>query len=388
MEKVVIDGSVLEGGGQILRNGVSLSALLSKSLSIYNIRSNRTPPGLKNQHRTGLELAADIASARLLGAHNGSTEIEFIPGRIRLPNHFVADTITAGSTTLLLQIALPLLLFSSKPTLASTLSLLGGTNALMAPQIDYTKHIFLPFIQRHFGIGYYELDIRKRGYFPKGGGEVFFSIIPLSGPDQKLRSIHLLERGKVKKIFGIAHYSRLPHAIGNGMMTGAEKRLSLAGYRKSKETSDPLLASAQLQENNSAVVSIQCRQEPWDLTVAPGSGIVLWAELEGGGIIGGSALGSRGKSPETVGEEAAEELIQGLNEGGCVDEWLQDQIIIFMALAEGRSEVKCGISGLSLHTRTAIWLAQQLTDAQFETEEDPSGCVVIRCQGIGHSAQS
>ena len=30
---------------------------------------------------------------------------------------------------------------------------------------------------------------------------------------------------------------------------------------------------------------------------------------------------------------------------------MQDQIIIFMALADGKSEVRCGTDGLSLHTR-------------------------------------
>ncbi|KDR81391.1 hypothetical protein GALMADRAFT_134834 [Galerina marginata CBS 339.88] len=401
---ILIDGSVLEGGGQILRNAVSLSGLLSRPVSIHKIRNNRSSPGLRNQHRTGLELAASIASARLTGAKNGSCEIEFVPGRINLPNQYTADTVTAGSITLLLQVALPLLLFSPTPVPASTLTLMGGTNATLAPQVDYTKHLFLPFIKRHFGLDNITLDIKKRGYFPKGGGEVTLSVVPFSG-DQKLRNFSLMERGKVKWISGISHYAGLPSVVGNGMVTGATRRLAEAGFGEGKSIQSNGLDGAISPESQpkDIHVSIAVRREPNGLTRGAGSGIVLWAELEGGGMIGGSALGTKGLSPEKVGEQAAEELIRGLNEGGCVDEvwilvllssaevkhrpqWLQDQIIIFMALAEGKSEVRCGTAGLSLHTRTAIWLAEQLTDAKFEIEEEPSHHVVIRCQGIGYKA--
>ncbi|KAF4615084.1 hypothetical protein D9613_002854 [Agrocybe pediades] len=393
----LIDGSVLEGGGQILRNAVSLSGLLSKPISIQKIRNNRSPPGLRNQHRTGLELAAKIASAQLTGAQNGSSEIEFIPGHIALPNHYTADSITAGSITLLLQVALPLLLFSPKPVPASTLTLLGGTNATMAPQVDYTKHVFLPFIQRHFGATNISLDINKRGYYPKGGGEVVMSVVPLSGPTEKLRSFSLMERGRVKWISGIAHYAGLPTVVGKGMVEGAERRLAEAGFsktsmvsNKSSSTADTNTVSSEGTESTIAdaenvYISIHSKREPNSLTRGAGSGIVLWAELEGGGMIGGSAVGTKGVPPEKVGEQAADELIKGLMDGGCVDEWLQDQIIIFMALADGTSEVNCGKVELSLHTRTAIWLAEQLTEAKFEVVQS-AGQTVIRCQGIGYTA--
>lgn len=53
---LIIDGGMLEGGGQLLRNSVALSALLCKPITIQNIRNGRRPPGLKAQHEAGEHL--------------------------------------------------------------------------------------------------------------------------------------------------------------------------------------------------------------------------------------------------------------------------------------------------------------------------------------------
>lgn len=388
MQPHILDGSVLEGGGQILRNAVALSALLHKPITIQKIRGGRAQPGLKNQHRTGLELAAQIASATLTGAKNSSSSITFIPGALNVPGEYTADAVTAGATALMLQISLPLLLFTPQSTspdtatpASSVLTLRGGTNGTSAPQADYAQHILLPFLTRNFNIPPISLSIPRRGYFPKGGGELVAHITPLP-PGQKLQSFTLLERGKVVKISGIAHFAKLPAVVGKDMVAGAKKRLRKAGYRALQQSTDEYQVYG---DDDGIPIDIQWAREDNAVAVAGGSGIVLWAELEGGGIIGGSAVGTKAKSALTLGEEAADALIKNLDGGGCVDEWLQDQIIIFMALAEGTSQVRCARGQLELHTITAIWLAEELTDAKFAVEEDPAG-TIIRCQGIGYTA--
>ncbi|KAF9492274.1 RNA 3'-terminal phosphate cyclase [Pleurotus eryngii] len=382
MANVSIDGSVLEGGGQILRNSVSLSALLNTPISITKIRTGRKPPGLRNQHRVGIEAAAGICSGHVQGAKNGSTAIDFHPSSTKIPCHVTADAVTAGSTALLLQTALPMLLFApvppeeALPLEPSTLVLRGGTNASQAPQIEYTQHILVPFLKRHFGVdSRLEISLNKRGYYPKGGGELIPSRI------EPLKPIQLSnEQGRVIRIGGLSHVGRLPASLATEMAGCALKRLARAGFRSST------IDSVESRQEMVIPIEIQTKREGNDDCLGAGSGIVLWAELEGGGMIGGSALGRKNVLPAQVGEAAADELIKGLKEGGCVDEHLQDQIIVFMALAAGRSSVLTG--PISLHTRTAIWLAEKLTEAKFSVVEQPSGQCVISCEGIAYQRTS
>ncbi|EIN07647.1 RNA 3'-terminal phosphate cyclase [Punctularia strigosozonata HHB-11173 SS5] len=362
----VLDGSVLEGGGQLLRNSMTLAALTGKPISINNIRGRRNPPGLRNQHAAGLRLVADIASGVLEGARNGSSEIDFIPRDIQLGD-YLADPGTAGSTTLLLQVSLPCLIFApmsgigpngSKP---STLTLRGGTNASHAPPIDYTQHVFLPFIGRHFGLSP-DINVRKRGYYPKGGGEVVVTVPAVTGP---LPAVTLTTRGAVRQVRGRAYVAGvLPILVANKMRDAAT-----AALLKHPGISPEM-------------IEIECVKENEADAVGTGSGIVLWCETTEGCVLGGSALGAKSVNAKKVGESAAAELVRNLEHGGCVDEYLQDQIVIFMALAEGVSTVSAG--PLTMHTRTAIWVAEQLTEAKFEVNESDPAKTTIKCIGIGY----
>jgi len=102
---------------------------------------------------------------------------------------------------LVFQSALPVLLFAPHET---KVILRGGTDVNKSPVIDYTKHILLPFLKKHFGIEC-DLDVRKRGFPSYGGGEVFVRISPL---EHKLKCISLLERGEITSFTGIIWTAR------------------------------------------------------------------------------------------------------------------------------------------------------------------------------------
>lgn len=57
-----------------------------------------------------------------------------------------------------------------------------------------------------------------------------------------------------------------------------------------------------------------------------------------------------------------------------------------MALAKGKSTIKCG--SMTLHTETAIHIAKQLTNAKFNVNEVSKTVTVIECEGIGVENQS
>ncbi|CAG8564722.1 11504_t:CDS:10 [Ambispora leptoticha] len=397
-EILTIDGSLMEGGGQVLRNVVAFSCIMKKPLKIENIRASRDKPGLRPQHVTGLRLLRDIYHAKLSGDEVGSNTIIFEPNNIAVEKTtFLADAKTAGSITLMIQISLPPLIFLalppksafSPPPPAVNIILKGGTSGKAAPTIDFVIEVFKPIVERHFGLAF-DVNIIGRGYYPKGGGEVILRVQPLVG--KALTPITLLERGHLVSIKGRATIANSANQVAQKMIRSATRILNEANLKG---------------EDN--ITQINPRIEINYEKIASGKGfeIILWAETSTGCILAGSGVYDRDAnfkldlSPEQLGENAAKELISNLRQGGCVDENLQDQLIIFMALARGKSQLLIGEP--TLHTRTAIHYAQIMTGVRFEVskfsnndnstavssniieqgQEDSHELYLIECEGIG-----
>lgn len=347
---VNIDGSVLEGGGQILRITLTLSALCGIPVRVYNIRVGRSKPGLAPQHLTGFKLVQEMTDARVKGDELGSTEIEFWPTCLK-GGFYTADPQTAGSICLLLQVALPCTFFTNSEV---TLKLRGGTNAEMAPQIDYITEVFRPILEKFDAT--FDFDLKRRGYFPKGGGEVRIHTAPI----KCLNPITLLDRGDIKTIYGWSYVAgTLPIHMAHKMADSATKLIT-QHYPQTK-------------------INIERYKERPEMAIGNCFGIILVAETTTGCIIGSSGLGKRSITPEDTGTTAGQELVNNLLEGACVDNHAQDQIVIFMALANGTSSVRIG--KMTQHTETAIYIVEKMTNAKFEVINEGT-TNVLKCEGI------
>jgi len=347
-----IDGSIGEGGGSVVRISTSICGLLGKPIRIFNIRAKRPKPGLQHQHLRAIEALAMLTRAEVEGAGIGSTEIIFRPREIKGGDYRI-DIGTAGSTTLILQTLLPPAAFADGPV---RIEVSGGTDNPMAPPIDFWQNVFLRTIAK---MGYkVRVECLRRGHYPAGGGLIRAEVEPI----ESVEPINLTQAGGVRKIFGNAHAVKLPPNVAQRMAHAATKRLLKAGYSEveiKKETYDPSK----------------------DPHLSPGAGITLWAETETGCILGASALGKPGKPAEKVGEEAANKLIGCLQTGACVDEHLADQLIPYMTIAKGRSEITC--SKLTLHTMTNIILMEKIVGVKFDVKGDIGEPARISVDGIG-----
>ena len=197
MDFLKINGEHGEGGGQIIRTAITLSCITKKPIHIENIRKNRKVAGLRPQHLTAIKILQKIVNAEVIGAEIGSTELKFIPNNIE-SLQLVEDVGTAGSISLILQVLIPVIASSQKKL---DLKIKGGTDVLWSPSFDYTQHVLREAFSR-MGIEF-SLELCKRGYYPKGGGEINLHVKP-----SKIKSISLTKR-KTKTIKIICTFSKL-----------------------------------------------------------------------------------------------------------------------------------------------------------------------------------
>lgn len=361
-ERLVIDGSFGEGGGQVLRTALSLAAIAGRPIRIENVRANRSNPGLAAQHLTAVRAAAAICRGRLEGDDLGSSTIELTPeappqgGRYSFDVAAQREGGSAGSALLVVQtVLLPLALAAED----SIVAVAGGTHLPNSPAFDYADGVWCPvLVAAGFGL---RLSMTRSGWYPIGGGRVEGRARGLGAPGSRrpLKPLVLEEPGRLVRVSGRALAANLPAHVAERMASRADHRLAENG------------------------ISADVRAERVE-AACPGAALTLIAEYERTRA-GFSVLGRRGKPAEEVAEEAVAQVLRHARSGAALDLHLGDQVLLPAALAEGRSAFT--VEAATAHLKTNAWVIERFGLARIEVAEEPGRPPRVTVDGRGFASQ-
>jgi RNA 3'-terminal phosphate cyclase (ATP) len=343
---VEIDGSQGEGGGQVLRTCLSLSALTGRPFRLHHIRANRSKPGLRPQHLTAVHAAAAICQARLTGDTLNSDVLQFEPQTPPQGGAYTFDVSdatqggSAGAITLVFQAVLWPLLFAADPT---WLTLRGGTHVPFSPPYHYLAEVAGPAFGRLGAT--FTMELAAWGWYPVGGGQITAVIHPIT-------HLHAADfappEGPVR---GVAAVTNLPAHIPQRMAARADNLLrqaSLAGQIT------PVRATG----------------------AGAGAGIVLWQPQAGF-----TSLGRKGLPSDVVAETAVNELLAFRASHADVDKRLADQLLLPLALAHGVSQFTT--DQITQHTLTNAAILRQWLDLTLTIEGEPGQPGQVTVKGVG-----
>jgi len=301
VDLIPLDGAQGEGGGQILRTALTLSAVTGQGFRVERIRANRLRPGLRPQHLAAVRAAAMSCGAEVHGAFDGSPDLRFAPGPVS-PGEFRFDIGTAGAATLVLQAVLPILATAATP---SRVEVTGGTHVPRSPSHHFLSRHWSEVVGRLGLVA--RLRLERAGFFPRGEGCAAAEVEPWVRP----ATLDLSRRGALVAVRGISGGARLRGDVARRAADAAQ---------------------AHLWEQR----RIESAWEVVDLVAAsPGAFLQLEAVFETGRAAFG-LLAERGLRAEVLGERAARRVLKFIDdEEAVVDPWLADQMAVPLALAGG-----------------------------------------------------
>lgn len=328
---ITLDGSLGEGGGQILRSALALSLITGRAFRIHRIRAGRSKPGLMRQHLACVEAAVRIGSATAEGATLGSQELTFTPGPVVTGTHEFRIA-SSGSTMLLLQSILPPLLLAGEP---SELVLEGGTHNPFAPPFPFIEQAFLPLLRR---IGFnVSATLERPGFHPNGGGRCRVSIRPADDLN-RLRLEPVPAPGAPTTVWGRVCLAGLPRQIAQREAEILRRRLALEPEG--------------------------CTIEEHDEVLGPGNTVHVGTHGDGFYNVF-TGFGAPRVRAEQVAGDAIAPAETFIASGAAVEEHLADQLLLPLAIARGGGFTT---TAPSHHTQTQAFILREFLPVNVTTQ--------------------
>ena len=338
MDFLKINGGHGEGGGQIIRSAIALSCITKQPIHLENIRKNRKNEGLKAQHLTAIRILQKISKADVIGAKIGSTELKFIPGNVE-NLELIEDVKTAGSISLILQVLIPVVSISQKKL---SLIIKGGTDVLWSPSMDYTQHVLKEAYSR-MGIEF-SVEIIKRGYYPKGNGEVKLEVYP-----SKIKSLTLSKR-ETNNLKLKCTFSKISIDVIKEKIEMIKEKISKANFN----------------------VEIEIKEEE---AIDSGASLLIYS-IDKNSIIGIDGLFDNKKQNFNLDFEK-------FNNSLGVDESLADMLVVPASL--GINKTVFQVKKITEHLETNLFVTSKITGCKYGIGKTSEGFEVI-IQGVSNSS--
>ena len=338
MDFLKINGGHGEGGGQIIRSAITLSCITKQPIHLENIRKNRKDEGLKPQHLTAIRILQKISNADVIGAKIGSTELKFIPGNVE-NLELIEDVKTAGSISLILQVLIPVVSISQKKL---SLIIKGGTDVLWSPSMDYTQHVLKEAYSR-MGIEF-SIEIIKRGYYPKGNGEVKLEVYP-----SKIKSLTLSKR-ETNNLKLKCTFSKISIDVIKEKIEMIKEKISKANFN----------------------VEIEIKEQE---AIDSGASLLIYS-IDKNSIIGIDGLFDNKKQNFDLDFEK-------FNNSLGVDESLADMLVVPASL--GINKTVFQVKEITKHLETNLFVTSKITGCKYGIGKTSEGFEVI-IQGVSNSS--
>ena len=343
-------------GAQHFRERIVLATLSGRTVRIDEIRSDDDEQiGLRPFEANFLRLLEKVVNGAEIAISETGTSIRYRPGVITGGGGITHDCGTGRAIGYFVQ---PLILLAPFAKAPLSITLLGVTNDEVDVGVDVLRTVTLPML-RHFGLDDgVQLQIRKRGAAPLGGGEVLLEL-PIV---RELSPIELVDAGLVRRVRGVAYGMKVSPQLPNRVVSAARATLNhflpdvwvYTDVFKGKASGN-----------------------------SPGFGVALVSESTTGALLAAEVAGGARVPPESVGELAADGLLEQVKQGGVVDGANQHLALLLMAL--GKEDVsRLRLGPLTPFAVEMLRLLRDFFGVTFQLDADlADGSVLCTCRGVG-----